>query len=55
MSEAVTTAKTFVANLLKEEGARDIGLEEVKFSEAQDAWLVTIGFARAWDTPHYPR
>ena len=48
---AVKYAKEYVADMFSEEGARDIGLEEVEYDHEQNAWRVTIGFTRAWDEP----
>lgn len=49
VKEAVTIAKSFVAEVLSEEKPYNIGLEEVEFDEASSTWLVTIGFSRPWD------
>lgn len=50
VKEAVRTAKSYVAELFDGEGITDVGLEEVKFDELQNSWIVTVGFSRSWDT-----
>jgi hypothetical protein len=45
--EAVSIAKSWVADQLSSEGVRDIGLEEVNFERG--FWHITIGFSRSWD------
>lgn len=49
--EAVKTAKTYVSELLAEEGLINLGLEELEYDDAQGAWSVTIGFSRPWNNP----
>jgi len=48
VKEAVALAKKHVADLFEEEGAVNIGLEEVEYDD-QDQWHITIGFSRPWD------
>jgi hypothetical protein len=50
VKEAVQSAKSFVFDLLKDEGAVNLGLEEIEYLEDQDIWEVTIGFSRPWNT-----
>lgn len=54
VKEASRLAKQHVAELLKEEGAKDIGLEEIEFDEAKKAWRVTVGFTRPWNAQNDP-
>ena len=49
VKEAVRTAKSYVADLFEGEEVADVGLEEVKFDEHQNSWVVTVGFSRPWD------
>ena len=51
VKEAVTKAKSYVADVFDGEGPRNIGLEEARFDDGQDLWLITIGFSRRWDEP----
>ena len=51
VKEAVTKAKSYVADVFDGEGPRNIGLEDVRFDDGQDLWLITIGFSRRWDEP----
>jgi hypothetical protein len=54
VKEAARIAKEHVADLFKEEGAKNIGLEEIEFDEAQSNWRVTVGFSRPWTTTDPP-
>ena len=47
--EAVAIAKQYVEDLFAGDGAKNIGLEELRYDSAGDRWLVTIGFSRAWE------
>lgn len=49
VKEAVVTAKSYVADLFEGEEVADVGLEEVKFEDHLDTWVVTVGFSRPWD------
>lgn len=46
---AVDLAKKHIADLFGQEGAANIGLEEVEYDEAQGQWRITVGFTRIWD------
>ena len=46
---AVKLAKAWLASQLSEEGISNIGLEEVRWTDA--AWEITLGFSRPWDEP----
>ena len=48
---AVVPAKQRIADLFAEEGIKNLGLEEIDYDDAQQAWRVTIGFSRPWDEP----
>jgi hypothetical protein len=50
VKEAARVAKQHIAELFKDEGAKNIGLEEIEFDEAQKIWRVTVGFSRPWNT-----
>ena len=47
--EAVGKAKAHVMALFGDEGIMHLGLEEVEFEDASDAWKITLGFSRPWD------
>ncbi len=49
VKQAVRAAKEKVIELFAEEGIEDVGLEEVKFDDDSNEWLITIGFTRAID------
>lgn len=49
VKEAVSIAKSYVADLFGPEGAENIGLEEVEPDLSNGDWVVTIGFNRPWD------
>lgn len=50
VKEAIGKAKTYVAETFSDDKPRNIGLEEVRFDDRRNAWLITIGFSRPWDT-----
>lgn len=45
----VRRAKDHIGELFTEEGARNIGLEEIEFDGTSNTWRVTVGFSRPWD------
>jgi hypothetical protein len=49
VKEAVSAAKTYVADLFSDEHVKNIGLEEVEFDEGAGVWNITVGFSRPWD------
>lgn len=49
VKKAVHTAKSYVMDLFDSEDIIDVGLEEVKFDELQNSWIVTVGLSRPWD------
>ena len=49
VKEAVTKARTYIADLFQDEGIENVGLEEVVFEDGEDVWKITIGFNRPWD------
>ncbi len=51
IKEAVKAALRHVQEIFAGEKLSDVGLEEVRFDEAGQAWEVTIGFSRPWDYP----
>lgn len=46
---AIRAAKTILADLLEGEDYSQLGLEEVKYEERDNRWLVTLGYNRPWD------
>lgn len=49
VKEAVRTAKSYVAELFREDGIVNLGLEEVVPDDETGGWQITIGFSRRWD------
>lgn len=47
--EAVQRAKDYVGDLFAADGARNIGLEELRFEPNASRWIVTIGLSRPWE------
>ena len=45
--EAIRLAKAYVQEVFQDEAIAQIGLEELDFREADEAWDVTVGFARS--------
>jgi len=50
VKQAVAVAKSHVADLFSDEGITALGLEAVEFDDTNNAWKITIGFSREWDT-----
>ena len=50
VKEAVQIAVAYVQDLFLNEQLTDLGLEEVEYVDAANAWLVTVGFSRPWDS-----
>ncbi len=48
VKQAVQAAREHISDLFGDEQPYNIGLEEVFYNEADDAWEVTIGFSRPW-------
>lgn len=51
VKDAITKAKTYVAEVFDAESPRNIGLEEIRFDDLRNIWLITVGFSRPWDSP----
>ncbi len=49
VKEAAKLAKEYVAELFKEEGISNVGLEEIELGADCRFWVVTVGFSRPWD------
>ena len=51
--EAVRAAKEHIADLFRDEGVTDVGLEELQHYPDGElgVWEVTIGFRRVWKGP----
>ena len=49
VKEAASKAVDFINDLYQSEKIRHVGLEEVKFDDQTDEWVITIGFFRQWD------
>ena len=49
IKEAIRRAKTQVAELLEGEPYQALALEEVKYDDRRNEWLITLGWQRPWD------
>jgi hypothetical protein len=49
IKQAAAIAKSQINELFSNEGAENIGLEEIDFDEEKSVWRVTVGFSRPWD------
>ena len=47
VKEAAKLAKDYVADLFRDEGISNVGLEEIELHG--QTWEVTVGFSRPWD------
>ena len=47
--QAIKAAKSYVSDILEDEGLMNLGLEEVKFKEFENCWEITLGFSRPWN------
>ncbi len=47
VKEAAKLAKEYVADLFRDEGISNVGLEEIELHG--QTWEVTVGFSRPWD------
>ncbi len=52
--EAVKSAKQNLLELFNEEPISYVGLEEVDFDDEAVEWIITISFARLWETTPLP-
>ncbi|MBX9830270.1 MAG: hypothetical protein K2Y27_35395 [Xanthobacteraceae bacterium] len=50
VKEAVSKAKKWLAETLNDEDISNLGLEEVEFHDGENAWKVTLGFSRPWNS-----
>ena len=51
---AVKLAKQYLLELFSEEPVSYVGLEEVDFDDESEEWIITISFARLWETTPLP-
>jgi hypothetical protein len=49
--EAIAAAKNYLSEVYAEEKITNISLEEVQHVLSGDNWVITLGFARPWNTP----
>jgi hypothetical protein len=49
IKEAIRKAKAMLADLMEGESYSQLGLEEVKYDDHHDQWVVTLGINRSWD------
>ena len=47
--EAVNKAREYISDVYAGEEIQGVGLEEIRFDDAENFWKVTIGFFRSWD------
>lgn len=47
--QAIALAKEWVRDIYTGERITNLGLEELKFDDHSNEWLVTLGFSRPWD------
>ncbi|MCB8838239.1 hypothetical protein [Aurantimonas sp. VKM B-3413] len=47
---AAKIAKDYVTDLLADENIANLGLEEVVYNEEEQAWNITLGFSRPWNS-----
>ncbi len=52
--EAVNSAKQHLLELFTGEPISYVGLEEVDFDDEYEEWIITISFARSWETSPIP-
>ena len=52
--EAVSTAKQNLLELFNSEPISYVGLEEVEFDDETQEWIITISFARLWESTPLP-
>lgn len=50
VKEAVKSAKNYVSDLLVDEGLSNLGLEEIEYDDGDQAWNITLGFSRPWNS-----
>lgn len=49
--QAIAAAKAFVGEIYAEEGIENFRIEEFEHLLSAGNWIVTLSFARPWDTP----
>ena len=49
VKDAIRRAKTQVADLLEGEDYERLALEEVKYDDRNNRWLITLGLNRPWN------
>jgi hypothetical protein len=54
VKQAVKAAKDYLSDLFQDEGLINLGLEEIEYDERDEAWNITLGFSRPWNTPQNP-
>lgn len=51
VKQAVKRAKDYVADIYSDEEIFNLGLEEARFSESENSWIITVGFSLSWNKP----
>jgi hypothetical protein len=49
VKEAIRKAKAIVADFMEGETYSQLGLEEVKYDDRADQWVITLGINRPWN------
>ena len=49
VKDAIRRAKMQITDLLEGETYSQIGLEEVKYDDREDQWVITLGLNRPWN------
>lgn len=52
--DAVKSAKQHLLELFNSEPISYVGLEEIDFDDESQEWIITISFARLWETTPLP-
>ncbi|MDR3495796.1 MAG: hypothetical protein P4L82_14460 [Ancalomicrobiaceae bacterium] len=50
--DAISRAKSYIADVFSEEKPTGVGLEEIEYDEQAGAWIITVGFFRAMYDPN---
>ena len=51
VKQAIRRAKDYVEDVYADEDIFNLGLEEARFSESENSWIITVGFSRPWNKP----
>ena len=51
VNQAIASAQAYSAEVYADEAITNLGLEETEYNSTLDQWLITLVFARPWNTP----